>query len=400
MFSLIVFSLVMFATINRNFTDLFTGDEANAGWDVRADAAGSNPIGSTEDFLTLMESEGVSREDVAAAGSVQATFQISMRRGADSEWKQYMIFGMDNPFIQHSAVTYQQRATGYDDDEAVRQALLNEPNVVVMSSDALSSSGGFGSDPNAFRLDDPDGEGPEQELTSDMKVFDPITIQVLADDGTPVEVKLIGIIDSQISTLFGMFGNEALVSRISPDPIVNSYFMQLSDAEVAEEKARSIESALIMNGVEATSIRDELEEAQQMSTGFLYIFQGFMGLGLIVGIAAVGVIAFRSVVERRQQIGVLRALGYQQSLVSLSFLIETAVIVGLGVISGTVLGLSLAWVLFNSEEFAGVENVDFSVPWGIVFAILAVTIVAALLMTVVPARQASKLAPAEALRYE
>ena len=38
MFSLIVFSLVMIATMNQNYTDLFLGDEANAGWDVRADA--------------------------------------------------------------------------------------------------------------------------------------------------------------------------------------------------------------------------------------------------------------------------------------------------------------------------------------------------------------------------
>ncbi len=40
------------------------------------------------------------------------------------------------------------------------------------------------------------------------------------------------------------------------------------------------------------------------------------------------------------------------------------------------------------------------IPWTIVLVILFVTVVAALLMTWVPARQASKLAPAEALRYE
>ena len=44
MFSLIVFSLVMMATMNENFADLFLGDEANAGWDVRADALSANPI--------------------------------------------------------------------------------------------------------------------------------------------------------------------------------------------------------------------------------------------------------------------------------------------------------------------------------------------------------------------
>ena len=176
--------------------------------------------------------------------------------------------------------------------------------------------------------------------------------------------------------------------------------MRLSDPEQSDEKAKEIEAALITNGVQATSIKDELEEAQQQSTGFLLIFQGFMGLGLIVGIAAVGVIAFRSVVERRQQIGVLRAIGFQQSMVSQSFLIETAFVVGLGVISGTVLGLILARNLFTSDDFSGVEDANFTVPWLIVVIILIVTIVAALLMTLVPARQASNLAPAEALRYE
>lgn len=40
------------------------------------------------------------------------------------------------------------------------------------------------------------------------------------------------------------------------------------------------------------------------------------------------------------------------------------------------------------------------IPWSIIIVILLITFVAALLMTLIPARQASKLAPAEALRYE
>ena len=48
-------------------------------------------------------------------------------------------------------------------------------------------------------------------------------------------------------------------------------------------------------------------------SGFFYLMQGFMGLGLFVGVAAVGVIAFRTVVERRQQIGMLRAIGYTRT---------------------------------------------------------------------------------------
>ena len=46
--------------------------------------------------------------------------------------------------------------------------------------------------------------------------------------------------------------------------------------------------------------------------------QAFMGLGLIVGVAALGVISARSVVERRQQIGVLRAIGFRRRMVQLA----------------------------------------------------------------------------------
>ena len=42
------------------------------------------------------------------------------------------------------------------------------------------------------------------------------------------------------------------------------------------------------------------------------LIQGFLGLGLLVGVAALGVISARAVVERRQQIGVMRAIGFRR----------------------------------------------------------------------------------------
>ena len=124
-----------------------------------------------------------------------------------------------------------------------------------------------------------------------------------------------------------------------------------------------------------------------------------MGLGLVVGVAAVGVIAFRSVVERRQQIGVLRALGYQRGMVSLSFLIETAFIVGMGIVAGTLLGVVLARNLFVSDDGAGADA-TFMVPWLLLVVILTATMAMALVMSWLPSRQAARIAPAEALRYE
>ena len=163
---------------------------------------------------------------------------------------------------------------------------------------------------------------------------------------------IIGVLDSKISTLYGLYASQATIDAIYPDVVMSSYYLTLADDSQSDAVAKQIEASLLSNGVQATSIQDELEESQQQSAGFLKIVEGFMGLGLIVGIAAVGVISFRSVVERRQQIGVLRAIGFQRGMVSLSFLIETAFLVGVGVFSGTALGVMLARNLFRSDESA------------------------------------------------
>ncbi|MDQ4043836.1 MAG: FtsX-like permease family protein, partial [Chloroflexota bacterium] len=164
--------------------------------------------------------------------------------------------------------------------------------------------------------------------------------------------------------------------------------------------AAEIERALLASGVQAYDIRQEMEDAQQQQRSFLYIMQGFMGLGLIVGIAAVGVIAFRAVVERRQQIGMLRALGFQRSAVARAFVIESAVIVIIGVLAGGITGLILSWSLITGDEFSAAGNATFVVPWSLIIITLVASIVAALLMTWIPARQAARVVPAEALRYE
>jgi putative ABC transport system permease protein len=226
-----------------------------------------------------------------------------------------------------------------------------------------------------------------------------VTVQIEGPGGSTIDVEIIGIIDSKVSSLVGLFAPMATMEEVLPTPSLTSYFIRLNDPDQSSDVAKEIEQKLLINGVQVVSVKDELEDFQSQARSFLYIFQGFMGLGLIVGLAAIGVIAFRAVVERRQQIGVLRAIGFQSRAVSMSFLIETAFIVLLGCLSGTILGLLLARNLFAGDSFVE-GGVSLSVPWALIIGILILTVIAALLMTLIPARQASKLAPAEALRYE
>ena len=153
------------------------------------------------------------------------------------------------------------------------------------------------------------------------------------------------------------------------------------------------------NGLDAVSTAELIETSQAQSNAFTQLFQGFMGLGLVVGVAAIGVLSIRAVVERRQSIGMLRAIGYRSQMIQIQFLAEALFITLMGVVLGLALGTLTSWNIFNaiSEEVSGLE---YSIPWGTVLLMLGITSFFALLSAYLPAKQAGKIYPAEALRYE
>ncbi|HSE46696.1 MAG TPA: FtsX-like permease family protein, partial [Gemmatimonadales bacterium] len=184
-----------------------------------------------------------------------------------------------------------------------------------------------------------------------------------------------------------------------PEASGQNFYLKVVPGADAARVADSIESTLVQ--ASADSLKSLLNDQRRQQQGFLYLFQGFMGLGLLVGIAALGVIASRAVVERRQQIGMLRAIGYQRRMVALSFLFESSFIALSGIITGFLLAVSLSWVLFTSDNFdASTSGAGFVVPWLQLAVICTIAFVASLIMTYFPARSASKVPIAEALRYE
>ena len=129
------------------------------------------------------------------------------------------------------------------------------------------------------------------------------------------------------------------------------------------------------------------------------LLQGFMSLGLVIGIAALGVISTRAVVERRHEIGILRAIGFRRSSVQAAFLLESSIVALLGILIGTVLALASSYQVLDSLKDT-IEGLEFQMPWVEMGIIAGVSWVASMLMTIIPAWQASKIYPAEALRYE
>lgn len=391
MFSLIVFSLMVISVINENFSAAFLGDDAAAGWDVSVETTSTNPV---DDLGAALEREGYDTSEIAAIGvldSVSQATSTQLRNSGDEDWSSFIFEVADESYLENATLSFTGRAEGYDDDQAIIDALINEPDVAVIDSFSLASSAEFG-EPEAFRLETATATG----------AFEAPIVEVRLPDGTISQIRVIGVIDGSISSLFGLYMGPETANTIfsgEGEPM-RSWFVRFNDGVDATQAALEIERVLLPVGAQATDIIQELEDNQSSQRSFLYLLQGFMALGLVVGIAAVGVIAFRAVVERRQQIGMLRAIGFQRTTVARAFVIESAVIVILGVLAGGVTGLILSYTLIKSDDFsAGLES-TFVVPWPLIIITLATSIAAALLMSWIPARQAAQVLPAEALRYE
>src|SRR5207244_8409662 len=114
----------------------------------------------------------------------------------------------------------------------------------------------------------------------------------------------------------------------------------------------------------ADSFAKLVHDGVAASMVFLRLIEGFMLLGLIVGVAALGVIAARSVVERRQQIGVLRSIGFQAGTIRLGFLLESGFLALTSIIVGAALGLAMASnVVQDAARQANFGHVPFGAPW-------------------------------------
>ena len=127
------------------------------------------------------------------------------------------------------------------------------------------------------------------------------------------------------------------------------------------------------------------------------VLQGYMAIGLISGLAALAVISARAVVERRRQLGTLRALGASGRAITTMLLLESGLVAGAGALLGIGVGLVVANQIVDILVRQTPE-LRFTIPWDQLGMLIGVVLVTGLLTTIVPARQAGRLAPAEALR--
>jgi putative ABC transport system permease protein len=211
---------------------------------------------------------------------------------------------------------------------------------------------------------------------------------------------VIGVLGSSAYFAGDVVTSQDTLDALAGRPVApRTYYFDLHSGANATATARSLEKEFASNGLQTQLTAEVIRDNDATRRIVFLLLRGFMSLGLVVGICALGVIAARSVVERRQQIGMMRALGFQRGQVRLVFLIESSFIALLGIGVGVALGLGFSGTLIDniSQNIPGLEYI---VPWWSLLLVVVAGYAASLLTTYLPARQTSKVYPAEALRYE
>ena len=399
MFALVIFTLIVMSILTSAFgrvgtdTDLFSG-----GWDIQASVNLNTPIDDLEQ--AIVQSPGLNREDLGAIGGYTVIpIEVRQVEAEERSWKPYVVKAADDGFLENTGHRLKIIADGYGPGLSdVWRALNEDPALVVIDAPAVPSRTGVGDTGWApFNV-----EGVKYEDQS----MSPFEIEVREPrTGGLVRLTVVGVMDvlaedfGQVS--FGMFSGRGYLNDALPFPVpITHYRLQVADGVDTAAVSAALEETFRGNGLETEVLADLVAERSAAQRAFNYLFTGFMALGLLVGIASLGVVSLRAVVERRQQIGVLRAIGYRRRMVLLSFLAESSFVALLGIAIGVILGTIISWNIVNDvRDFEGVEGLTFSFPWVQIVIIVGLAYVFSLATTLLPARQASQIYPAEALRY-
>ncbi|HWS45258.1 MAG TPA: FtsX-like permease family protein, partial [Acidimicrobiia bacterium] len=364
MFALVVFILVMVSDFSAMFSSQlgsFTRD-ASGGFNVVAESNPTNPV----PFATL--ARGADVRFVAPISTVVT--QVVQAPGL-TDTREWPITGYDSRFVDHGAPALDDHGA-YPSDAAAYRALLTNPSLAIVDKFFLAGRA-----------------GPPR---TNVKIGDRFTVQDPVTGRTQV-LTVAALATNDVSDNGVYVGLPALRSLAGARAVPNRAYLDVRDPDTF---AATFAGRYLENGGQAETVRHVVQTQMSQQQQFFLLMRGYLALGLIVGIAGIGVIMVRAVRERRRQVGVLRALGFQAAAVRGAFVVESAFVAVEGVLIGTVLALVCVWSITQTDAFGA--NMVFTVPFTSIAVLVVGTLAISLLATAAPARAAARIEPAVALR--
>lgn len=126
---------------------------------------------------------------------------------------------------------------------------------------------------------------------------------------------------------------------------------------------------------------------------------GIAAISLLVGGIGIMNTMYTSVLERTREIGVMKAVGAENSGVLTLFVIESGLLGLAGGISGTIAGLLMAFgVSSAAKSYFGTNILDVQISWPLIIFAISFAFLIGVIAGLLPSLQASKLKPVQALR--
>ncbi len=389
MFALILFTvtvIAMFASIMGSQDDAML-DEQSGGYDIIGNTNPTTPFENlSEDTLPddLQDFDIRQLETMTSAFvTVQEYEQVKSRANdfgepPQEEVEQYQLLGVGETFISNNGFTLLERDDRYRSDREAWEALSENSSYCIVDGSKLNY-----------------GDLAESTDLYGVYVGGTITITDMGGQNQTRVLTVIGIMD-QIFFFQGIL--------VTKDIVKNEYggvdsllLIELGEGEDPETVAKAFEKNYLELGLQTSDLAGMISRLFTVMENFLYLLEGYLGIGLLVGIAGISIISYRNVIERRQQIGMLRAIGFRKSMIAKSFLIESSFITILAIFIGVILGIGISWQMYM-ESFKE-TGTSFIIPWMNLLTISLIAYVATLIFTFYPSFEAAKIPPAEALRY-
>ncbi|MFX1512908.1 MAG: ABC transporter permease [Promethearchaeota archaeon] len=146
-------------------------------------------------------------------------------------------------------------------------------------------------------------------------------------------------------------------------------------------------------GITAYNLWDVIFHDLTANRRSLELIQLFISTGLIIGVLGLLIVSHRSVIERKREIGMLRALGFSRNAVTLAVLLELLFLGILGFIVGFFTGNYIAWI------FADLQDWNLRIPWIQVGFFGTFILGSVIIAAAIPGWLAARIQPSEALRY-
>ncbi|MGI0149299.1 MAG: ABC transporter permease, partial [Thermoplasmata archaeon] len=311
MFALILFMVTLISMVQglqASSLDSFVRQQSG-GYDV---IAYTTSYGEIPNFRTTLEGNFIPPEKwflgglngVSSASVLPAKIQaVGGNRSYD-----YTLWGVDNFLIRSNGYGFTSFLPSYVNDSTGQRETLATREAVWLSlryNHSLAIVDRSAAGPNQFVPDE-----------SRLRVVPGDRIRAFDAVGRAVNLTIVGVLEQALQFTSGVFVDQEVVRAAFPaEERYTAYFFQMAlDADVAAFRVE-LERVFFPFGLQTIDIREEIGRAFDASQQVLTLMQAYLGIGLLVGIAGLAVITLRAVVERRTQIGALRAIGFTRRMV-------------------------------------------------------------------------------------